>query len=286
MTELSFGVACPPRPDRATIRSAWPRRPNASASTSSPPPTTPCGAEPQLRHADDADLDRRPHQPDQGRQPGAGRAVPPPGHGGQAGRIAGPARPAAGSSSGSGRATPTKRSPRSAARRCPRPRRSTAWPRPSRSSAAPGRDPATPRTGATTASATSRWNPGLPSPSRSGWAPSARARSRSPAGWPTAGSPRSATGRRRSFPRCGAGSTAARPPAGGRRRSAACSTWPSASIRPPGRSQTWSPAQSAQVVSQLRDLLGLGFTGFNFLLRPPSRPTAPGRRSPPRAAPF
>ena len=48
---------------------------------------------PQLRDADDADLDRRPHQPDQGRQPGAGRAIlPPPGHGGQAGRIAGPAQ--------------------------------------------------------------------------------------------------------------------------------------------------------------------------------------------------
>ena len=82
--------------------------------------------------------------------------------------------------------------------------------------------------------------PSRPSRSPSGWGPSARGRWRSPAGWPTAGFPRSATGRRRSFPRCGAGSTP-RPkrPAGGRRTSAACSTWPSASIRPPGRSQTW-----------------------------------------------
>ena len=141
---------------------------------------------------------------------------------------------------GLGPATTTKRSPRSAARRCRRPKRSTGWPKPSRSSGAAGRDPASPSTGATTASATSSWSPGRPSRSPSGWGPSARGRWRSPAGWPTAGFPRSATGRRGSFPRCGAGSTP-RPkrPAGGRKTSAACSTWPSASIRPPGRSQTW-----------------------------------------------
>ena len=137
----------------------------------------------------------------------------------------------------------------------------------------PGYSPGRART---TASATWRWSPGPAARSRSGSAPSGRARWPSPAGSPTAGSPRSATGPLEDFPAMRRRIDAARrsrrpaPPS----RSAASSTWASASTPARRPQPDLVTGSAAQVLSQLRELLGLGFTGFNFLIGGPDRGAA------------
>jgi hypothetical protein len=211
------------------------------------------------------------HQPDQGRQPGAGRAVPPPGHGRQARGITGPAlRRSAHPRAGRRPLRPGDRRPRRPGA-VAWPKRSIASPKPFRSSEAPGHTPATPRRGATTASATSRCNPSHPpDPGMAGHLRAVRARGHRQT-------------RRRLDPLAGIHASRGDPCHAGPDRRRRRSGRPTARPDPrhPQHDYPHRPGSPAaarrdhrpakQVVSQLRDLPGLGFTGFNFILSGPGR---------------